>query len=270
MIPEAFTYERAGSVAEALEHMGRGALPLAGGHSLLPALKLRLSAPEALVDIARIPELSGIRVDGGTLVIGACTRHRVVAASAEVAANAPVLAAAAGEIGDQLVRNRGTVGGSLAQADPHGDLPAVALAVGAEIVVQSASGTRTIAADDFFVDYFTTALDEGELITEIRIPGPQSQGAYAKFNRRTADWALMAAAVSKGASGWRVALCGAAPTAVRAASVEAALASGASAADATAHAADGISPEADLGGSTEYKRHLATVMVRRALEAAGA
>ena len=195
MIPEAFTYERAGTVAEALEHMGRGALPLAGGHSLLPALKLRLSAPEALVDIARIPELSGIRVDGGTLVVGACTRHRVIASSAEVAAHAPVLASAAGEIGDQLVRNRGTIGGSLAQADPHGDLPAVALAVGAEIVVQSPAGTRTVAADNFFVDYFTTALDEGELITEIRIPGGQSQGAYAKFNRRTADWALMAAAV---------------------------------------------------------------------------
>jgi len=270
MIPEAFTYERAGTVAEALEHMGRGALPLAGGHSLLPALKLRLSAPEALVDIARIPELSGIRVDGGTLVIGACTRHRVIASSAEVAAHAPVLASAAGEIGDHLVRNRGTIGGSLAQADPHGDLPAVALAVGAEIVVQSPAGTRTVAADNFFVDYFTTALDEGELITEIRIPGGQSQGAYAKFNRRTADWALMGAAVSKGAGGWRVALCGAAPTAVRAAAVESALAGGASAADAAPHAAEGISPEADLGGSTEYKRHLATVMVRRALEAAGA
>ena len=270
MIPEAFTYERAGTVAEALEHMGRGALPLAGGHSLLPALKLRLSAPEALVDIARIPELSGIRVDGGTLVIGACTRHRIVAESADVAAHAPVLAPAAGEIGDQLVRNRGTIGGSLAQADPHGDLPAVALAVGAEIVVQSPAGTRTVAADNFFVDYFTTALDEGELITEIRIPGGQSQGAYAKFNRRTADWALMGAAVSKGAGGWRVALCGAAPTAVRAVAVESALAGGASAADAAPQAAEGISPDADLGGSTEYKRHLATVMVRRALEAAGA
>jgi carbon-monoxide dehydrogenase medium subunit len=270
MIPEAFTYERAGSVAEALEHMGRGALPLAGGHSLLPALKLRLSAPEALVDIARIPELSGIRLDGGTLVIGACTRHRVVAQSADVAANAPALSTAAAEIGDQLVRNRGTIGGSLAQADPHGDLPAVALAVGAQIVVQSPSGSRTIAADDFFVDYFTTALEEGELITEIRIPGGQSRGAYAKFNRRTADWALMGAAVSKGADGWRVALCGAAPTAVHAAGVEAALAAGAAPADAAAHASEGISPEADLGGSTEYKRHLAIVMVRRALEAAGA
>ena len=143
-------------------------------------------------------------------MIGACTRHtRRGRERRRRALTLAALAAAAGEIGDHLVRNRGTIGGSLAQADPHGDFPAVALAVGAEIVVQSASGTRTIAADDFFVDYFTTALDEGELITEIRIPGGQSQGAYAKFNRRTADWALMGAAVSKGAGGWRVALCGA-------------------------------------------------------------
>jgi carbon-monoxide dehydrogenase medium subunit len=270
MIPEAFTYQRAGSVAEALEHMGRGAVPLAGGHSLIPALKLRLSAPEVLVDIARIPELSGIRLEGETLVIGACTRHRVVAQSPEVKANAAALSAAAAEIGDQLVRNRGTLGGSLAQGDPHGDLPAVALAVNAQIVVQSRAGTRTIAADEFFVDYFTTALAEGELITEIRIPAGQQQGAYAKFNRRTADWALMAAAVSRGPDGWRVALCGAAPTAVRARGVEAALASGAAATDASAHASEGIDPEADLGGSAEYKRHLAGVMVRRALESAGA
>jgi carbon-monoxide dehydrogenase medium subunit len=270
MIPEAFSYERAGSVAEALEHMGRGALPLAGGHSLVPALKLRLSAPEALVDIAGIAELSGIRLDGGTLVIGACTRHRIVAESSEVMANAAALAAAAGGIGDQQVRNRGTIGGSLAQADPHGDLPAVALALGAEIVAAGVSGTRSIAADDFFVDYYTTALQEGELITEIRIPAGQSMGAYAKFSRRAQDWAVIAAAVSKGADGWRVGLCGAAATALRAKGVEAALAGGASPAEAAAHASEGISPEPGLDGSAEYKRHLATVMVRRALEEAGA
>ena len=216
MIPEAFTYERAGSVAEALEHMGRGALPLAGGHSLVPALKLRLSAPEALVDIARIPELSGIRVEGGTLVIGACTRHRVVAASAEVKANAAALAAAApGDrrpAGAQPRHHRRLAGAGRSARRPA----AVALALGAEIVAQSASGTRTIAADDFFVDYYTTALEEGELITEIRIPGGQSQGAYAKFSRRAQDWAIIAAAVSKGAGGWRVGLCGAAATALRA------------------------------------------------------
>jgi carbon-monoxide dehydrogenase medium subunit len=270
MIPEAFTYERAGSVAEALEHMGRGAVPLAGGHSLLPALKLRLSAPEALVDIGRIPELSGIRVEGGVLVIGACTRHAAVAASAEVAANAAALASAVAGIGDQQVRNRGTIGGSLAQADPHGDLPAVVLAVGAEIIVQGASGERTVAADQFFVDYYTTALEDGELITAIRIPGGQSQGAYAKFSRRAQDWAIIGAAVSNGDGGWRVGLSGAGPSAVRASGVEQALASGASVADASARAGEGIDPASGLDGSTEYKRHLAGVMVRRALEAAGA
>jgi len=168
------------------------------------------------------------------------------------------------------VRNRGTIGGSLAQADPHGDLPAVALALGAEIVAQGASGTRTIAADEFFVDYYTTALGEGELITEIRIPGGQSKGAHAKFSRRAQDWAIIGAAVSKGCGGWRVGLCGAGATALRATAVEAALASGASAADAASHAGEGISPEPGLDGSAEYKRHLACVMVRRALEAAGA
>ena len=168
------------------------------------------------------------------------------------------------------MRNRGTIGGSLAQADPHGDLPAVALALGAEIVVQSASGTRTIAADDFFVDYYTTALEDGELITEIRIPGGQSQGAYAKFSRRAQDWAIIAAAVSKGRAAGASGCAAPAPPRVRASGVEAALASGASAADAAAHASEGIEPSAGLDGSTEYKRHLATVMVRRPLEAAGA
>ena len=168
------------------------------------------------------------------------------------------------------MRNRGTIGGSLAQADPHGDLPAVVLALGAEIIAQGASGARSIAIDEFFVDYYTTALAEGELITEIRIPGGQSNGAYAKFNRRAQDWAVIAAAVSKGSAGWRVGLCGAAATAVRATGVEAALASGASAADAADAAGEGINPEPGLDGSSEYKRHLACVMVRRALEAAGA
>ena len=169
------------------------------------------------------------------------------------------------------MRNRGTIGGSLAQADPHGDLPAVALALGAEIVAQGASGSRTIAADEFFVDYYTTALEEGELITEIRIPGGQSQGAYAKFSRRAQDWAIIGAAVSKGSGrlarralrrrrdgGARERRRGGPGIAAR------------RAADAAAHAGEGISPEAGLDGSTEYKRHLACVMVRRALEAAGA
>src|SRR6185436_15192794 len=220
MIPRAFAYERPESVADAaglLRTHGDGARVIAGGHSLLPMMKLRLAAPETLIDIGGISSLRGVSDSGSHIEIGALTRHAEVARSDLLHLACPVLAQAAAGVGDMQVRNRGTIGGSLAQADPHGDLPAVLLALGAEIVVQSASGTRTIAADECFVDYYTTALDEGELITEIRIPGGQSQGAYAKFNRRTADWALMGAAVSKGAGGWRVALCGAAPTAVRAA-----------------------------------------------------
>jgi len=269
VIPEAFDYRRATSVEDALGLLARGGVPLAGGHSLIPALKLRLSEPATLVDIARIPGLSGIHVDGGTLVIGATTRHHDVATSADVASHAPVLAAAAATVGDQQVRNRGTLGGSLAHAAPHGDMPAVMLALGAEIVVQGQSGTRAIAADDFFTDYYSTALAEGELVTSIRIPGSQSRGAYVKFNRRTLDWALVGVAVSQGANGWRIGLTGVAPTAVRARGAEQALADGASVADASLRAAENLDPPEGLDGSAEYKRHLATVLVRRALERAG-
>jgi carbon-monoxide dehydrogenase medium subunit len=269
VIPEAFDYELAGSVEEALRLLGAGGVPLAGGHSLIPALKLRLSEPETLVDIARIPELKGIRVDGSTLVIGATTRHHDVATSSDVAAHATALAQAAAGIGDQMVRNRGTIGGSVANADPHGDLPATMLALGAEIVVRGPAGERRVAADDFFVDYYTTSLAAGELVTSIRIPGGQSRGAYIKFNRRTLDWALVGVAVSQGAAGWRIGLTGVAPTALRAKGAEQALAQGASFADAAAHAAEGLEPPEGLDGSAEYKRHLATVLVRRALEAAG-
>jgi len=268
VISEAFEYRRAASVDEALQEVGAGAVPLAGGHSLVPALKLRLSAPGTLVDIGRIAELRGIRMDGGTLVIGATTRHQDVASSPEVRAEAAALASAAPQIGDQMVRNRGTIGGSAAQADPHADIPAVLLALGAEIVARGASGERRIPADQFFTGYYTTALQPGELITQIRVPGGQSKGAYVKFSRRMQDWAIVGAAVSRGQGGWRVALTGMGPTPLRAAGVEQALARGASAADAAALAAEGTSPVDGLEGSVEYKRHLATVLVRRALETA--
>ena len=249
MIPEAFDYERPGTLDEALSLLGAGGTPLAGGHSLIPALKLRLTEPERLVDIARIPGLSGIRVEGGTLVIGATTRHHDVATSPEVAAHARALAQAAASVGDQMVRNRGTIGGSIAQADPHGDFPAVMLALGAEIVVRGGGGERTVAADDFFVDYYTTALAAGELVTSVRIPGGQARGAYVKFNRRAMDWALVGAGVSQGPQGWRVGLVGVAPTAVRARGVEEALAQGASHADAAARASEGLDPCAGQDGS---------------------
>jgi carbon-monoxide dehydrogenase medium subunit len=270
VIPEAFAYRRAGSVEEALGLLADGGVPLAGGHSLIPALKLRLSEPATLVDIARIPGLAGIRVEEGALVIGATTRHHDVAVSADVATHALVLAEAAATVGDQMVRNRGTLGGSLAHAAPHGDLPAVMLALGASIVLRGSSGERTLAADEFFIDYYSTALAEGELVTSVRIPGSQGRGAYVKFNRRTLDWALVGVAVSEGPGGWRVGLTGVAPTAVRARGVEEALRGGATVAAASLRAAEGLEPPAGLDGSAEYKRHLATVLVRRALERAGA
>ena len=269
MIPEAFGYTRARTVAEAILAMSGGARALAGGHSLVPALKLRLASEESLVDIGQLSELKGISLDGSTLVIGALTRHHDVATSADVTAHCACLAQAAGGVGDQMVRNRGTLGGSLAQNDPHGDLPAVMLAVGANITLQGPNGSRTVAADDFFVDYYETAREDDELITSVRIPGAQTSGAYEKFNRRAQDWAIIGAAVSKGADGWRVALTGAGPVAVRAKAVEAALASGSAAADAAAHASDGLNPQEGLDGSAEYKRHLACVLVKRALVAAG-
>jgi carbon-monoxide dehydrogenase medium subunit len=265
MIPEAFTYERASTLDDALRAMAGGAVPLAGGHSLIPALKLRLSAPGALVDIAGIADLRGIREEGGSLVIGAATRHHDVAQSDAVRRHARVLSEAAAGIGDQQVRNRGTIGGSIANADPYGDMPAVLLALGAEIAVRGPSGERRIAADDFFTDWYTTALQSGELITAVHIPGGQSRGTYLKFNRRTMDWALVGCAVSVGPSGTRVALTGVAPTAVRAGATERALAAGATAEDAAAHAADGLEPVGGLDGSAEYKRHVASVLCRRAL-----
>lgn len=268
MIPEAFAYERATSVDDALRHMAAGALPLAGGHSLIPALRLRLSAPEALVDIGRIPELSGIRREGDELVIGATTRHQMVIDSAEVRSEARCLHEATRHVGDQQVRNRGTLGGSLAQADPHGDLPSVALALGATIVLRGPSGERSVAVDDFFTDHYTTARGDDELLVAVRIPAGQGRGAYEKFNRRAMDWALVGCAVSHGAQGWRVALTGVAPTAVRARGVEEALANGDSVEGAAARAAEGLDPPPGLDGSAEYKRHLACVMARRALERA--
>jgi carbon-monoxide dehydrogenase medium subunit len=269
VIAEAFTYERAGSLDEALRLIAQGAQPLAGGHSLIPALKLRLSAPEALVDISRIPELRGIRQDGGDLVIGATTRHHDVATSDLVRSEARVLAAAAARIGDQMVRNRGTIGGSLANADPHADLPAVALALGATLVAVGPGGERRIAADEFFTDYYTTALGAGELLTAVRIPGGQAKGAFEKLSRRAQDWAIVSCAVSHAPDGVRVALSGVAPTPVRAKATEDALRGGASIEDAAARAGDGLEPIGGLDGSPEYKRHVATVLARRALTAAG-
>ena len=271
MIPQAFEYERPGSVAEAVDLLrthGDAARVLAGGHSLVPMMKLRLTGFDRLVDISAIPGLRGIRDDGTHIAIGAMTTHREVATSDLLATACPVLAETAAGIGDPQVRNRGTIGGSIAQADPHADLPAVLLALAGEVVCEGPDGTRTIAADDLFVDYLTTSVSADELVTGVRVP-KAAQGAYVKFNRRRADWAVVGvAAVLTGPSA-RIAVNGAAAVPVRATAAEAAW-DGGNAADAAASAADGLTPPADTAASSEYRSHLVGVLTRRALEQAAA
>jgi aerobic carbon-monoxide dehydrogenase medium subunit len=266
LIPVPFTYQRAWSVDEALELAARGgedAKFLAGGHSLLPLMKLRLAVPEILIDIGRLRELSYIRDDGSHIAVGALTSHHDLAASALLASDLPLLAHAAGQVGDPQVRHRGTIGGSLAHADPASDLPAVILALDAALVARGPSRSRKIAARAFFTGLFETALQPGELLTEIRIPKPQAAGwSFQKFTKRAIDWAIVGVAVQGGS----VALVNMGQTPLRATAVERALASGAGPADAAAHAAEGLTPSSDLNASRGYREHLARVLVSRALE----
>ncbi len=269
MIPAAFSYARADSVDEAVallaEH-GDDAKLLAGGHSLLPLMKLRLATPSVLVDVGRLDDLSFVRDDGDTLAIGGLTRHHDVEHDAVLREHAPLLAAAAGEVGDPQVRHRGTLGGSLAHGDPASDLPAVVLALRGDIVVRGSGGERVIPADDFFRGFLETALAPDEIITEVRLPKTGGAGwAFEKFNRRAQDWAIVGvAAVGGDAPG--VALVNMGSTPVRAAAVEVALRGGASAADAAALAGDDTDPPSDLNASPDYRRHLARVLVGRALD----
>jgi aerobic carbon-monoxide dehydrogenase medium subunit len=269
MIPTAFDYERPDSVSDAvalLQKHGDGARVLAGGHSLLPMMKLRLAAPDVLVDIGRISGLRGIREQDGGLAIGALTPHAEVAASDLVARTCPMLASAAAGIGDMQVRARGTIGGSLANADPHGDLPAVVLALGGQITAEGPSGSRVIDADDLFVDYLTTSLAPDEILTEVRVPAT-AHAAYVKFTRRSQDWAVVGVAAAVDGSSARIAITGCGVKAVRATAAEQAYSSGGAEAAAAA-AAQGLSPISDLAGSAEYRLHLAGVLTRRALEQA--
>jgi carbon-monoxide dehydrogenase medium subunit len=273
VIPAAFSYARADSVDDAVallaEH-GDEAKLLAGGHSLLPLMKLRLATPSVLVDVGRITELSFVRDDGDTLAIGGLTRHHDVEHDALIRQHVPLLAAAAGEVGDPQVRHRGTLGGSLAHADPASDLPAVVLALRGSIVVRGSGGERTIAADDFFRGFLETALAPDEVITEVRVPKTGDAGwAFEKFNRRAQDWAIVGVAAVGGEQPG-VALVNMADTPVRATAVEAALLGGASAADAATLAGDGSEPPSDLNASPEYRRHLARVLVGRALDTVAA
>ena len=266
MIPATFTYRRAESADHAVvlvgEH-GDEAKLLAGGHSLLPLMKLRLAVPEVVVDIGRVRELSFIRDQGDQVAIGALTRHHDLENSALLERELPLLAHAAGQVGDPQVRHRGTIGGSLAHGDPASDLPAVVLALDATLVARGPNGTREIPAAEFYRGLFETALEPDELLTEIRVPKPAGAGwSFQKFTKRAIDWAIVGVAVQ----GDKVALVNMGPTPLRATAVERALAGGAPVAEAAQGAAEGTEPPADLNASPGFREHLARVLVRRALE----
>ena len=273
MIPVQFDYARAGSLDEALSLLrdgGDDAKLLAGGHSLLPLMKLRLASPATLIDIASLRELSYVRDAGGLLKIGALTCHHDLATAELVNKHAPILAHVAGQIGDPQVRHLGTIGGSLAHGDPASDLPSACLATGASFTLTGPSGERTVSVEEFFVGFLETALAPDEILTEITVPKvPDARWSFLKFNRRAQDWAIVGVSVVAHDE-TRVALVNMGSTPLRAPAVEGALRGGASHAEAAAHAADGLEPPGDLNATPEYRRHLAKVLVRRALEQVGA
>jgi aerobic carbon-monoxide dehydrogenase medium subunit len=268
LIPAPFTYKRAWSVDEALDlaaRDGEGAKFLAGGHSLLPLMKLRLAVPEVLIDIGRLRELRYVRDEGSHIAVGALTSHDELTRSSVLASELPLLAHAAAQVGDPQVRHRGTIGGSLVHADPAADLPAVVLALDATLVARGPSGSREIAAAEFFRGLFETALQPGELLTDVRIPKPREAGwSFQKFTKRAIDWAIVGVAVQGG----NVALVNMGQTPVRASAAEQALAAGAAPRDAAAHAAEGLTAPEDVNATSRYREHLARVLVRRALEEA--
>jgi carbon-monoxide dehydrogenase medium subunit len=270
MIPAAFDYVRAGSAEEAVsliaEH-GEDAKFLAGGMSLLPLMKLRLATPSVLVDVGRVRDLSYIRDAGDHVAIGALTRHRDLETSDVLAKECGVLRAVAAQVGDNQVRHRGTIGGSVAHGDPASDLPAALLALDATFVVHGPNGARNVAAPDFFQGFLETALAPDELLTEIQVrkTGPSGFG-FEKFNRRAQDYAIVGAVAARVNGGTHVALVNMGATPLRAHAVETALGQGASPADAAREAAAHTEPPGDLNASPEYRAHLAQVLVRRALE----
>jgi aerobic carbon-monoxide dehydrogenase medium subunit len=274
MIPAAFDYELAESVEHACDLLGKDpdAKLLAGGHSLLPAMKLRIARPSKLVDVGRLSELSYVRDAGTQLAIGALTRHAAVYADPLLQEHCPIVSTTAGKIGDPQVRHRGTIGGSLAHGDPASDLPTVMLALDADFVIAGAGGERVVAAADFFTGVFETACGHDEVLTEIRVPklGDSTGWSYIKYHRRAQDWATVGVAAlvrrdNGSAIGASVALTNMGGTPLRASMVEEAVASGASPADAAEHAADGTEPSSDTAASAEIRRHHARVLTKRAL-----
>jgi carbon-monoxide dehydrogenase medium subunit len=283
MIPAAFDYRRPTSLAEAARLLAAhadDAKILAGGHSLVPMMKLRLANPTLLIDIGRLSELSGIREQSGTLIIGAGTTHHTVASSALVQQRCPLLAETASAIGDVQVRNRGTIGGSLAHADPAADWPAAVLALGAQIKLIHAGGERLVRATDFFVDLLTTAMESREILTEIHVAvnPPRTGGAYLKVAQPASGFALtgVAAQVTLGANNTvqsvAVGVTGVSDKAFRASATERALQGQAATADAVTQAAaratDGIEAQGDIHASAEYRLHLTRVYTQRALQRA--
>jgi carbon-monoxide dehydrogenase medium subunit len=282
VIPAAFDYVRPSTVEEALQVIAEGGddvKVLAGGQSLIPVMRLRLAAPELVVDLTRIPELRGVREDGDALVVGAMTTHSDVLTDPLLARYGQLLVQATETVADRQVRHRGTFGGALAHADPAGDLPAVALALDAEFVLAGPSGRRTVPATEFFVDYLTTALEERELLVEIRLPklGEDWGVRYEKFNRVAQAWSIVAVAAAVRREGGRIAearigLTNMGSTPLRATATEQALlgadVSLEAVTAAAALAADGTSPSSDLNAQADYRQHLARVLTRRALAAA--
>jgi carbon-monoxide dehydrogenase medium subunit len=282
MFPAKFEYHAPTSLDEAIKLLKEGdgdVKVIAGGHSLLPLMKLRLAQPKALVDINKIQGLKGVRVEGDTVVIGALTTYAELERSEELKRRLPIVAECAEVIGDLQVRNMGTIGGSLAHADPAGDMPAVILALDAELVVRGPNGERRVPAGEFFVGMLTSALEPDEILTEIRlkVPAGQAGSAYLKFDHPASHYALcgVAAVVTRDGgniSDARVAVTGVGPVAYRASGVEEALkgkaANAETFASAAEKAADGQDPLSDLHASAEYRAHLARVFARRALEKA--
>jgi aerobic carbon-monoxide dehydrogenase medium subunit len=279
MIPASFDYEVAESVDHAIELLGsrEEAKLLAGGHSLLPLMRLRFARPELLVDIGRLSDLSYVRDTGDRLAIGALTRHHDLAQDPLLGEHCRLVSMAAREIGDPQVRHRGTIGGSVAHGDPAGDLPAVLLALDAEFVVQGPGGERVVPAGEFFTGLFETALGPQDVLTEIRVPKltTHARCGFVKFSRRAQDWATVGVACvvrtengSIGDAGIGLVSMGSTP--LRATAVESALrgASPDTVAQAAEAADEGTSPPSDTAASAEFRRHLARVLVRRALEEA--
>jgi aerobic carbon-monoxide dehydrogenase medium subunit len=270
VIPAKFDYEVAESVDHAVELLdsGKEAKLLAGGHSLLPLMRLRLARPELLVDVGRLSDLSYVREDGDAIAIGALTRYRDLEQSDLLRSECPILAATAGLVGDPQVRHRGTIGGSVAHCDPASDAPTVLLALDAELVVRGPGGERRLPVGESFGGFLQTALDPAEVLTEIRVPKAGGGWAYEKFQRRAQDWATVAVAAVQMNGGAHVGLTNMGAISLRAAGVEEALAGGADPAAASERAAEGTSPPSDHNGSAEYRQHLVRVLTRRALEQA--